>query len=55
MREPDSRTGTTKPSTKPGAPTNCTSQASTVLGLIRASPVVVRILEPTIRTKLAGT
>ncbi len=55
ISEPDSRIGTSRPASAPGAPTAPISQASTVLGLISRSPILVSTLARMILKKLPGT
>ncbi len=55
ISEPDSRIGTSTPTSAWGAPTATISQASTVLGLISRSPILVNMLATMMRKKLPGT
>ena len=53
--DPDSRTGTSRPTSTAGAPSAANSQASTVLASTTTSPTFCSVKEPRIRSPLAGT
>ena len=53
-KDNDSRTGTSRPTKKAGAPAAARSQGKTSLALASSSPILVHTLAPSWRKKFAG-